>query len=364
LDRYLTVMIIPGREKGIKSIRIPNFFFRAFVFLFVLFFILLGILGYDYWKIILQVYENKHLRTENRLLKEQIKLNQMKINTLTEDIKRIHTFEEKLKIITGLKNIDKSKSFLDYRSPDSTPSDNHEEHSEKNQDHDKKINTILQGLSGPSDNTKQAEYNKLKNLYELKIAETFGQQTGYKITKAWSKLASKTFALSHEFASFDYQFQQLKEVISDLEVDIHQIDQYLLDQDSFVKSTPTLLPARGWITSYYGHRASPYSGRVKMHEGLDIGGDIGTPIIAPADGIVTYSGEKPGFGILVQLDHGYGLETIFAHAKSSKVKLGEKVKRGTTIAQVGNTGISTGPHLHYEIRVNGTPVDPLYYILD
>jgi len=90
-------MIIPGREKGIKSIRIPNFFFRAFVFLFVLFFILLGILGYDYWKIILQVYENKHLRTENRLLKEQIKLNQMKINTLTEDIKRIHTFEEKLK---------------------------------------------------------------------------------------------------------------------------------------------------------------------------------------------------------------------------------------------------------------------------
>lgn len=101
-----------------------------------------------------------------------------------------------------------------------------------------------------------------------------------------------------------------------------------------------------------------------MHEGLDVGAPIGTSVFAPADGLVTFSGSKSGFGNIVQLDHGYGIETIFAHAQMARVKKGQKIKRGTVIAQVGNTGYSTGPHLHYEVRVNGTPVDPLYFILD
>ena len=131
-----------------------------------------------------------------------------------------------------------------------------------------------------------------------------------------------------------------------------------------LRSTPTLIPTRGWITSYFGMRKSPYSGRLKMHEGIDVGGKRGAPIVAPADGIVTFVGKKPGFGVLVQLDHGYGVESIYAHTKVATVKKGQTIRRGVMIAKVGNTGYSTGPHLHYEIRVNGTPVDPLYYILD
>jgi murein DD-endopeptidase MepM/ murein hydrolase activator NlpD len=109
---------------------------------------------------------------------------------------------------------------------------------------------------------------------------------------------------------------------------------------------------------------SPYAGRIKMHEGLDVGAPIGTPIVAPADGVVTFSGPKPGFGNFVQLDHGYGVETIFGHASTLAVKKGQKISRGDKIATVGNTGYSTGPHVHYEVRVNGTPVDPLYYVLN
>ena len=101
-----------------------------------------------------------------------------------------------------------------------------------------------------------------------------------------------------------------------------------------------------------------------MHEGLDIGAKPGTKILAPADGIVTFSGKKPGFGYIVQIDHGYGVETIYAHASKLEVKKSQPVKRGMIIARVGNTGLSTGPHVHYEVRVNGTPVDPLYYVLD
>ena len=211
---------------------------------------------------------------------------------------------------------------------------------------------------------KNTEYKRLKNLYEQKIATYFGLQKSYIYTKEWFQLTNKSFSLAEGYAKFDYLFNEVKRIAQKLELDIHQLDQYLLDKDSFLKSTPTLLPVQGWITSYYGRRKSHYSGRIKMHEGIDIGAKSGTPILAPADGVVTFSGKKPGFGFFLQINHGYGVETIYAHAKRLLAKKGQHIRRGQKIAQVGSTGYSTGPHLHYEIRVNGTPVDPLDYILD
>jgi murein DD-endopeptidase MepM/ murein hydrolase activator NlpD len=101
-----------------------------------------------------------------------------------------------------------------------------------------------------------------------------------------------------------------------------------------------------------------------MHEGIDIGAPNGENILAPAHGYVVYSGHKPGFEKFIQLDHGLGIETIFGHASRLLVKTGDKIKRGKIIAQVGNSGLSTGPHLHYEVRVNGMAIDPFYYILN
>ena len=101
-----------------------------------------------------------------------------------------------------------------------------------------------------------------------------------------------------------------------------------------------------------------------MHEGLDIANAPGTPIFATADGVVTYADVKAGYGQIVILDHGYGLETWYGHTKKVLVAKGQKIKRGDRIALLGNTGMSTGPHVHYEVRVNGTPVDPLSYILE
>ena len=101
-----------------------------------------------------------------------------------------------------------------------------------------------------------------------------------------------------------------------------------------------------------------------MHEGLDVGANFGTPIFAPADGVVTYAGNKAGFGLFVQIDHGYGIETIYAHSQKILTRNGQRIKRGDLIAKVGSSGYSTGPHLHYEVRVNGIAVDPLYFILE
>ena len=101
-----------------------------------------------------------------------------------------------------------------------------------------------------------------------------------------------------------------------------------------------------------------------MHEGIDLGARSGTSIISTADGKVVFAGRKPGFGNFIKIQHGFGVETIYAHAKKLFVRTGKVVKRGDLIAAVGSTGYSTGPHVHYEVRVNETPVDPLYFILN
>ena len=120
----------------------------------------------------------------------------------------------------------------------------------------------------------------------------------------------------------------------------------------------------GYFTSGFGVRRSPYGGREKMHEGLDIANYPGTAIRAPADGTVVYAGAKAGYGQTLILDHGYRLETWYAHTRRILVRTGQRVRRGEAIAQLGNSGRSTGPHLHYEVRINGIPVDPLSYILE
>jgi murein DD-endopeptidase MepM/ murein hydrolase activator NlpD len=115
-------------------------------------------------------------------------------------------------------------------------------------------------------------------------------------------------------------------------------------------------------SSSYGWRIDPFNGSRAFHEGLDFTANTGTPIRAAADGIVEASGQTQAYGNIVKLNHGSGLETRYAHASKLLVKQGERVVKGQVIALVGSTGRSTGPHLHYEIRLNGHPLDPRKYL--
>lgn len=135
-------------------------------------------------------------------------------------------------------------------------------------------------------------------------------------------------------------------------------------QKNLLAHTPAIRPVGGWVTSRFGYRQSPFTGKREFHKGLDIANRIGTPIIATADGTVSYSGMKGMLGNLVIIDHGHGLVTRYGHIDTLEVKVGATVKRGQVIARMGNTGRSTGPHLHYEIRLNGVPVNPTKYILN
>ncbi len=133
---------------------------------------------------------------------------------------------------------------------------------------------------------------------------------------------------------------------------------------NLLASTPSIKPVDGWITSKFGYRKSPFTGKRTFHSGLDISNKVGTKIITTANGKVSYAAPKIHFGNLVIIDHGYGRTTKYGHLQKILVKRGQKVKRGEVIALLGNTGKSTGPHVHYEVRINGAPANPLKYILN
>jgi murein DD-endopeptidase MepM/ murein hydrolase activator NlpD len=148
------------------------------------------------------------------------------------------------------------------------------------------------------------------------------------------------------------------------ESSLRQLQEYFDDQRSLLASTPSIWPTRGWVTSDFGTRLDPYSAERKMHQGLDIATPHGQIVYSPSDGTVVFTGTEGGYGKVLVIDHGYGVKTRYGHLSEVNVRLGERVKRGAKVASVGNTGRSTGPHLHYEVRVNGIPENPRKFILE
>ena len=158
------------------------------------------------------------------------------------------------------------------------------------------------------------------------------------------------------------ELSQLRGAASKQEASLQMLIEYFEDKRSLFASTPALWPVRGWVTSPFGMRMSPFSGIEKFHEGIDIAAQTGTPVTAPADGLVIKAGFGTGYGNLVEISHGYGIKTAYAHNSRLNVKAGQRVRRGDIIAYVGDSGSSTGPHLHYEVRLNGLPVNPTKYM--
>jgi hypothetical protein len=129
-------------------------------------------------------------------------------------------------------------------------------------------------------------------------------------------------------------------------------------------ATPSIMPTQGWLSSAFSAmREHPILHIARPHEGIDVSAPMGAPIEAPAAGVVRSTGWEAGYGNVVEIDHGFGISTKFAHASRILVHQGQRVQRGDRIALVGNSGLATGPHLHYEVHVNGRPVDPLRYVM-
>jgi murein DD-endopeptidase MepM/ murein hydrolase activator NlpD len=118
----------------------------------------------------------------------------------------------------------------------------------------------------------------------------------------------------------------------------------------------------GWISSYFGQRTDPFTGKQKLHRGVDFAGDVGSDVLVVASGVVTWSGHRSGYGTMIEVNHGNGLVTRYAHNQENLVEVGETVKKGQVIALMGSTGRSTGPHVHFEVLRDGRKVNPLRYV--
>lgn len=167
-----------------------------------------------------------------------------------------------------------------------------------------------------------------------------------------------------------YQAPEIQSVLDDLALKIDRREQQLevlddlllankLKADTFVAGRPI---KRGWMSSRYGKRTDPFNGRLAWHAGVDFAGKQGSDIIAVASGVVTWASDRYGYGKLVEINHGNGYKTRYAHSAEIKVKLGDVVRKGDVIAAMGSSGRSTGPHVHFEVYKNGRTVDPAAYL--
>jgi murein DD-endopeptidase MepM/ murein hydrolase activator NlpD len=302
LDKdYFNILIFGQKTSKTRNFRIHKKTFK--VGLYLLAFGLLSTVFFfcDYIQVRKKGFELSQLRQETEDQRSKIHFFSAKIEDLEKQLSRLKDFDKKIRIIANLEKGQETTSFV--------------------------------GMGGPSPSDVR---DKLK-------AEK--DETG----------------LVHQMRT---DVERLKSEAMSREESLSELEKLLETKKEMLIHTPSIWPVHGWVTSAFGFRTNPFTGLTQMHEGLDISNREGTPIVAPADGIVSATGKDFSYGNVVVISHGFGIISRFNHLSKILVGAGQKVKRGDRIAEVGTTGRSTGPHLHYEVRVNGIPVNPSRYILN
>jgi murein DD-endopeptidase MepM/ murein hydrolase activator NlpD len=171
-------------------------------------------------------------------------------------------------------------------------------------------------------------------------------------------------SVAHDTVGMTRDVSQLLRRATTLASSFDEVADSLEEHTERLASLPSIMPTAGWLTSQFSSgRRHPVLHISRPHEGIDLAAPMGTPIVAPASGVIRRAARENGYGLVMEIDHGNGIVTKFAHCSRLIAREGQRVTRGQTVAAVGNTGLSTGPHLHYEIHVNGRVVDPLKYVL-
>ena len=302
-----TIVFFPGSLSAHRKLHLPKRFVKFGILMS--FVVLIGVLGSSFY-FVQQYSKLQGSETELVKLQRDAKIRKIQVEKFAQQVKnfetemvRLERFEKKLRVITALEN-----------SPRSI---------EKNW-----------GVGGP-----------------------YGLSTNSFTTAMGRGAANMVERLSN---GLDHLGKQAK-IQS---ISFQELDNFFKNQKSLLSSTPSIWPTRGWVTSGFGFRKSPFTGLREKHEGWDIAARNGAPVRTTADGVVVVEGREYGYGNLVEIDHGYGLVTRYGHNSKHLVKVGDRVKRGQVVVLVGNTGRSTGPHLHYEVLLNGVPVNPKNYILE
>lgn len=308
MRKKIKIWFHSGSTSDIKEFSIHKAALACFVFFIFGLAFGASYIGYDYYKLKKSSFDNKRLNATILKQTHDLKSQRNQIQKFAKDIEglkqlvnNLSQFEDKVRLIADIKQTSDSSGLI--------------------------------GIGGVPKEELDADI-PLEQGHNNLIREMHRQTSQ-------TRLAAKHQALD---------FEQL---IAELE-----------KKRNLLAATPSIKPVDGWITSRFGYRKSPFTGRREFHSGLDISNQSGKKVVATANGRITFAARKMYIGNLVIIDHGHGRVTKYGHLKKVLVKKGQTVKRGDVIGLLGNTGRSTGPHVHYEVRINGAPVNPLKYILN
>ena len=299
--KQTTILLVPDATDRVKRFRIPSFLPTFFILTLIFCTAFLVFIIRDYRSMKVHSPQRVRLEKENELQKRQLAHLAKRIDQTTQKLVELREFDRKLRTMVNLETSEAKKEF--------------------------------QGVGGSNPILLQSQYHMAKT--------------------------HKDFVRSMHSA-----IDNVDREIALCEKDKTELHKFLENQKVLLASTPSIWPTKGWLSSRFGYRMSPFTGKKEFHRGIDIATPMGAPIVAPADGIVSKIYSDRGYGKVVSISHGYGVITRYAHLSKALVNKGQYVKRGETIALVGNSGRSTGTHLHYEVHLNRVAVDPLRYILN
>ncbi|MCH2534460.1 MAG: M23 family metallopeptidase [Bdellovibrionales bacterium] len=349
--KTFTILISSNRKGHTRSLTISSGWLKASLVLGVFVSILFAAGVVDYVGLLLQAGENKRLKAESTYLKQEFKKVEGKLVALEKSLEQVSIFTKKLKMITNIDDSDRSikASLGPMPKLGQNVSDSYgmedgmlpESESPGFFDPSRQMASVGATSSASS---------KAGMFSERAILDVENGELSATAGRNYEKLSIR---IDRAVRASELQEQGVIALLGTLSE-----RQFLLD------ATPSIRPARGWLTSRFGYRLDPFTGKTTMHNGIDFAAPPGTPVYAPADGIISYVGYEHGYGKLVSIDHGYGVVTRYGHNSQIYVELGQKITRRDIISAIGSTGRSSGPHVHYEVRVNGIPVDPMNYILE
>ena len=297
---YINILVFGHKTSKTRHLKIRRKTFKVVLYLFGFALLSTTFFFCDYIQVKKKVFELNRLRQETQAQKSQLHFFSSKIEDLEKQLSILKDFDKKIRIIANLERGQESTPFMGMGGP--SPSD------------------IREKMKGEKDD---------KGLM---------QQMKMDIERLQSEATSRGESLS-------------------------ELEKLLETKKEILTHTPSIWPVMGWVTSGFGFRTNPFTGLTQMHEGIDISNRVGTVVTAPADGIISDMGSDLAHGRILVISHGFGTTSRFSHLNKVFVKVGQKVKRGDKVAEVGMTGRTTGPHLHYEVRLNGIPANPMRYIL-
>lgn len=299
--KYFTFLYVPTQNTGLKTVRIPKWLVYTAAVALVVIVASSATAIIKYAARIADTYRVVHLTNENDALRAQIGDIGGELATLQRQVRQNFDFQKKARLLANLEDLNEDVTEVGVGGPSSS---------------------YVQSLSILDDHTRK-DVLRLREEIDKLIRQ--------------AKLQSESYS----------------DVIASLG-----------EQQARRKATPSVRPVpRGYVSSRFGRRMHPITGRASFHYGLDYAARLGTPIFATGDGIVTYSGRWQDFGQTVEISHGYDFVTRYAHCSKLLVRKGQRVKRGDVIARVGSSGRSTATHLHYEVLKGGKKQNPFSYIL-